>query len=151
MNLKAFDMLVLPRPDGEVKRLQASDHPPTVDEIRSIQRMHRHLWNLEVFVDTDLLPISADFPLSMKVAAALQGEIGPNNEVPEFMHVPVISLGKWEREQELNRDLHDVCPQNVSHTDYVKLLAMRTRSRDKEARQADLRDQLMKWGYKCRS
>lgn len=84
MNLKAFDMLVLPEPDSPIIRLQDSVHPPTRKEIEAIQETHEHLWKLEVFVDPKIVDLGGVSPFATKLAEAVEIEIAVKNEIPKF-------------------------------------------------------------------
>ncbi|TMI22890.1 HD domain-containing protein, partial [Candidatus Bathyarchaeota archaeon] len=119
MNLKAFDMLVLPRPGGQVRRLHDSEHPPTKQEIQAIVEAHQYLWKLEVFVDSSVVNLAPQDPFAQKLAGAIQHEIGPKNEIEAFANVASIDLDTWAAEITLERDLkllglHD----KVTHADF---------------------------------
>lgn len=108
MNVKSFDMLVLPRPDADLKRLQHSNHPPTQKEIEGIISTHFHLWKIEVFVDPDLVAIDATDPFTCKLAGAIQHAIGPRNEVSMFDNIPGYDLQLWIDEEFLESDLRSL-------------------------------------------
>jgi len=97
-DLEAFDMLVLPRPEGDLRTLRDSDHPPTKAEIDAIQDAHRHLWRLEVHVDPNAVSLEASDEFTRKLAGAVQKEIGPDNEVAELSQLPSVDLAEWENE-----------------------------------------------------
>jgi hypothetical protein len=107
MNVKQFDMLVLPTPDGNIGRLQDSEYPPTQLEIRAIQELHKHLWKLEVYIDPEAVTFEKGRSLSKKVAGAIQHEIGLPNEVVEFRTVMPIDLKDWENELHVEKVLSD--------------------------------------------
>lgn len=96
MNIKAFDMLVLPDPLSQITRLQDSGHGPTEMEIRAIQEAHRHLWRLEVYVDPEVVPLKPSDPFVSKLAGAIEHEVGLRNESATFRNVPSVDLGELE-------------------------------------------------------
>jgi len=124
MNVKAFDMLVLPHPRAErIRRLQDTEHPPTQLEIKAIFALHNHLWRLEVFVDPTIVPL--DDPSDQRVrrlAGAIQREIGPRNELEGFHDVEALPLEEWERQLTLDSVLEEIgLGENITNRDYKDL------------------------------
>ncbi len=108
MNLKAFDMLVLQSPDVDVPillRLDDTKHKVRQVEIEAIKAAHQHLWTMEVYVDTDVVPLLDDF--AQLLAGALKKEIGLKNVLPGFEHAPAVELTEATRKAAVQREMRD--------------------------------------------
>jgi HD superfamily phosphohydrolase len=108
MNLKAFDMLVLPEPEAPIIRLQDSVHPPTHKEIEAIQETHKDLWELQVFVDPKIVDLNMVNPFATKLAHAIEMEIGVKNEIPKFRNAATNDLNTLRTEGIVSAALSDL-------------------------------------------
>lgn len=105
MNVKYFEMLVLDEPGADIQRLQNSDHPPTQQEIDSVINTHRHLWELVVFVDPEIVKIDERDAFTRKLAGVIQQEVGPKNELEAFRNVEARDLSRVLDEKLVESDL----------------------------------------------
>lgn len=149
MNLKAFDMLVMSRPNSRIQTLQVSEHPPTQTEIHAIQDTHKYLWRLEVFVDSELVKLDATDPFSVRLAGAIQREIGPRNEVDQFRSAPDVDLAALENEI-LVKDIvrkHGL-GDRIKHQHFEELLQISMRSTGNAPdRESEIGDALRNFDY----
>lgn len=134
MNVKEFDMLVIAAPGVAIKRLQVSKSRPTRKEIEAIQDKHLSLWSLEVFVDPEVVSLKRNDMFTIRLAGAIQFEIGAKNAVKEFLGVPEVDMNKLECELKINRDLQELGIDNgkLERCDYDELLAIANRDDFKE-------------------
>jgi uncharacterized protein len=148
MNLKAFDMLVLPRPGATVRRLQDSGYPPTKIEIEAILKMHKHLWRLEVLVDPEAVSLKVEDPFTRRLAGAIQCEIGPKNEIEGLGDAPAVELDDWYHELSINRDLEVLgVKEKVTHAHFEELKQGAFRNLKPEKRMDAIREFLKSTGY----
>jgi HD superfamily phosphohydrolase len=128
MQLKEFEMLVLPRPDMElIKPLQKTVRPTIQQEIQVIQTAHHELWRLEVFVAPEIFEAldrredrsrddsnrsdptpDLNFPpreFLRRLAGAIEWEVGLANELMDFFDAIPAPANELLREMQLNREL----------------------------------------------
>jgi hypothetical protein len=127
MQLKEFDMLVLPRPDmEEIKRLQQTVRPTISKEIEVIQTAHQELWRLEVFIGPEvferrqaqhqaILTVDSQAPVTdtkhvadeflRRLAGAIEWEVGLPNELTDFFDAIPQPAESLLREMQLEREL----------------------------------------------
>lgn len=93
MQLKAFDMFVLFRPDDiELRRLEETGRPIVKREIEVIKEGHQELWALEVFVDPTCVPLHGAF--ARRLAGAIQHEVNLVNDLEEFKREETVPMEK---------------------------------------------------------
>jgi len=99
-NAKGFDMLVMADPDALViQPLQDLSDETTHKEIDAIQTAHEFLWQLEVFVDTSIVPLEVgDEALAEKIARVLKHKIGQPNSIARYLKVKDLDLEQWSQE-----------------------------------------------------
>lgn len=144
MQLKGFEMLVLPRPDKmSLEPLQQTVHPVVSEEIRVIQKGHQELWKLEVFVDPRVVPL--DGPLARTLAAIAADAVGVPNELPEFADVQPMKLNEVLRRMRIDDELERLnLRAEIKEVHYQELCSAAGESRD-DIR--SVRDKLRDWGY----
>lgn len=143
MQLKAFEMLVLPHPhDSKVRSLQETVRPTVKKEIDIIQRQHEELWKFEVFVDPKLVDLSSEFAKAL--AGAIQNELGIPNELDDFAGAPQMPLDDLIRRGRVDEALRvHALTERVSHVHYTELVSGAVAARGS----ADIEDQLRELGY----
>lgn len=150
MNIKQFDMLVLPSLDKTVQTLNVSYHPPTAREIQAIHGRHHHLWHLTVLVDPEVVNLRDkrdDF--ASQLAGAIQHEIGPPTILAAFANTPSHgNLNDLENKLSVPRFIRDygVDPNKiqVGHLEDLKSAAFR--KQDLSARRDVIRSFLVSNG-----
>lgn len=108
MNLKAFDMLVLQSPDvkkPKLLRLDDTKNKVRQDQIQAIKAAHEHLWTMEVYIDTEVVPLLHD--LAQLLAGAIEEETGLENVLTNFKHAPAVNLTEETKKAAVKRVMSD--------------------------------------------
>jgi hypothetical protein len=143
MQLKAFEMLVLPRPDlEEIRMLQETVRPTVKEEIDAIQHGHQDLWRLEVFVDSSIFDQAPEF--QRLLAGTIQMTMGLANELADFTNSIPILTTQFARRLELERDLTKLNARSlITDVHFKQLEEGQIAARGEQ----DLAEQLRAWGY----
>jgi uncharacterized protein len=146
MQLKAFEMLVLPYPGAShVKTLDDTVRPTTKEEIDVIKKQHEELWRLEVFVDPSIVDLTGS--LAKKLAGAINQEIGFPNEVSEYSAAVPMSIDNLIREGLVDRELAVLgLREEIKHV-HRQALVEGIVARGPAA----LREQLKEWNYEVKA
>ncbi len=147
MQLKGFEMMVLPTPDTtRLGPLQATVRPVVRKEIEVIQEGHLELWRLEVLVDAAVVDLSS--PLAKVLAAAVQEAIGLPNEVPEFAKVLPIDLVTTIKKAELDSVLRaTAATDKVTHVQYEELMGTVSASSSDKTFEQFIHGRLREWKH----
>jgi len=141
MQLKGFEMLVLPYPTaGVVSRLEDTVKPTVKDEIEIIKTQHQELWSLEVLIDSAIVDLTSH--VALRLSAAIEEGVGLPNELREFTS-SLISLENLTREGEVDRELRTLDLRSEITDVHRKSLIEGIAARG----EFSIRDQLRQWGY----